>query len=91
MREATGKGEHGCFSSWDKRIDVCVGVHLSDVVETLLHEIAHAINMYSGLLDGDLDNERVAATYGLALAQVYRDNPELAKWLWEAGKAMAAE
>lgn len=50
------------------------------VVDTVLHEITHAIWWAYGLEDGDVE-ERVAGTFGRAWTQIWRDNPDLLAWL----------
>ena len=68
-------------------VEQCIRVQTQDlskwiVLDTLLHELVHAIfSCYS--LDDDDDQERLASVMGTALAQVCRDNPDLIKWiLW---------
>jgi hypothetical protein len=51
-------------------------------METLLHEIGHAIWWAMGLQDAD-NEERVVRAFGTALASVFRDNLWLSEWLSE--------
>lgn len=60
---------------------------VSKLVDTLLHEITHAIWWAYGLEDDDKE-ERIVRTMGAAWAQIWRDNPHLLGWLNEAAKAM---
>ena len=50
------------------------------VVETLLHELCHGIYDNYGLQEGDSE-ERVVSSLGVALTQIFRDNPWLLQWI----------
>ena len=52
-------------------------------VDTLLHELCHAIHRTYGLTVGDTE-ERYCSTMGTALTQILRDNPKLLTWLTKA-------
>jgi len=71
--------EWGNFSSRHQRIEISFD-DLSGFpfkfVDTVLHEISHAIWWAYGLEDDDKE-ERVVATMASAWVQVYRDNPWL--------------
>jgi hypothetical protein len=56
---------------------VIPGTQLAD---TLIHEILHAIHNVWGLRVGD-DEERIVAVTATALLTVFRDNPKLLAWL----------
>lgn len=49
-------------------------------VETLIHEITHAIYHAYVVKDGD-DEERTVTTLARGWAQVYYDNPDLLRWM----------
>ena len=49
-------------------------------VETLIHEITHAIYHAYVIKDGD-DEERTVTTMARGWAQVYYDNPDLLRWM----------
>ena len=49
-------------------------------VDTLIHEINHAIYFAYGLQDKDKE-ERIVSTFATAWVQVFRDNPCLVEWL----------
>lgn len=49
-------------------------------VETLIHEITHAIHHAYVIKDGD-DEERMVTTLARGWAQVYYDNPALLRWM----------
>jgi hypothetical protein len=49
-------------------------------VDTVLHEIHHAIYRIFALRDSD-DEERIVAVTATAMTQVLRDNPKLVEWL----------
>lgn len=50
------------------------------VLDTLLHEINHAIYWAYGFEDED-KQERICGTFATAWAAVYRDNPELVEFI----------
>ncbi len=74
---------HGTFgltySMQSKIIIVITGNNHADV-DTLLHEIFHAIFFTYGIQEDD-DEERTVAALGTAWVQVLRDNPELRKYI----------
>jgi hypothetical protein len=49
-------------------------------IDTLLHELNHAVWWAYGIEDEDKE-ERVVGTMATGWTQLYRDNPEFAKWL----------
>jgi hypothetical protein len=51
-------------------------------VDTVLHEINHAIYRIFGLREGD-DEERIVGVMATGITQVLRDNPKLVAWLRE--------
>jgi|ETNvirnome_2_130_1030620.scaffolds.fasta_scaffold04992_2 hypothetical protein len=51
-------------------------------VDTMLHEIGHAICWTYGIEDGD-EEERVVGTMMTGLGQVFRDNRSLLRWMQE--------
>ncbi len=51
-------------------------------VDTVLHEIFHAIYWTFGIEDEDKE-ERIVSALGSAMMQVHRDNPWLAVWINE--------
>lgn len=54
-------------------------------VDTLLHELTHAMWKMYGLEKGDSE-ERIATVMGTAWTQVWRDNPRLLAWVAKALK-----
>jgi len=50
-------------------------------VNTLFHEVMHAVWWVYGLDEGELKEERVILTLANGLCGVFRDNPELAAWM----------
>ena len=70
-------GEFSCSESMiriDPNIDKIKGI------DTLLHELNHAIYWAYGLEDADKE-ERVVATFATAWTQVFRDNPDLLEFI----------
>lgn len=53
------------------------------LMDTLLHEIGHAIYDIYRLTDDD-DQERIVATMATAWTQIFRDNPALLNWMNDA-------
>lgn len=50
------------------------------MVDTVLHEIGHAIYWAFGLADADQE-ERIVMTMATAWTQIWRDNPKLLAWM----------
>lgn len=77
---------YGLFVPTEKAIklnnEYCTG---SEAVETVLHEMIHAIFNVSKL-EAKHGEERIAGTVGVYLAQVFRDNPELIAWMQQTVK-----
>jgi predicted metal-dependent peptidase len=73
---ALSNGIHGDFNSVLMRIRVDTSLPESMVLDTLLHEIAHAIYAIYHLEDTDSE-ERVVSIYGTAMLQVFKDNKKL--------------
>lgn len=78
-----GDENYGLFSPNEMTIrvrpDVPSVVH---VIDTVLHEIMHAIFWAYLLREAD-DEERTVGTLATGWTQVYRDNPGLVRWLAE--------
>ncbi len=74
----SARNKFGEFSALENLIKVDFSTDKINVVDTLLHEINHAIFWAYGILDEDHE-ERIVATFSTAWVQVYRDNP----WLLE--------
>lgn len=82
-------GRSASFSSWVFEICVVMDEHpLSDIVDSLWHEINHGIWWVYGIQNGDTE-ERIAGIMGTALTAIYRDNPRFAHWLADAATMMA--
>lgn len=82
---ATANRRFGEFSAVENCIRVDVLAHKFKVVDTLVHEINHAIFYVYKLEDAD-NEERICGTMASAWAAVYRDNPDLLKWLIKYSK-----
>ena len=50
------------------------------VLDTLLHELNHAVYWAYGMEDEDKE-ERIVGTMATAWAQIFRDNPEFVAWI----------
>ena len=84
MNEAMAKPRLGEFSSRAHRIEIVADAPSKlDALDTLLHEINHAIFWAYQIYDEDKE-ERTVAMMATAWVQVYRDNPWLIGWIGEA-------
>ena len=54
---------------------------LSLKVDTLLHELFHAIWSIGQLKEKDQEEERAVAVMASYMTQILRDNPHLVKWI----------
>lgn len=59
---------------------LCTEIDPKIVVDTLLHEIMHAIWNYMGL-DEKHGEEPIVHRIGTGLTQVFCDNPQLVQWI----------
>jgi len=78
---AVGAGRWGEFSPGEQLIRVRLDMPTPHkAVDTVLHEISHAIYWAYGVDDAD-EEERIVETFGSAWMQIYRDNIWLLKWI----------
>lgn len=77
---ADRNGAAGCTDILDFTILIDVRRKPRYIVDTLLHEITHAIWFVWNIQDRD-DEERTVTAIGTGLATVWRDNPEVFKWI----------
>lgn len=83
-QQAAGANRYGEFSSLEQTIRVQIDMPSPyKAVDTVLHEICHAMFWAYGIVDDDKE-ERVVSALGSGWMAVHRDNPWLAKWLNEA-------
>lgn len=75
-------GRFGEFSNLEMLIRVDSSVNPMKVLDTLIHEINHAIYWAYGIEDEDKE-ERIVGTMATAWAQIYRDNPDLLRFIGE--------
>lgn len=74
----------GCFYSASFIIEIQEDIpSVAKAVDTLLHEILHAIWWVYGLEDVDKE-ERSVGTMATALTALHRDNPWLSGWIAKA-------
>ena len=71
----------GDFSYINSRIRIEENLKGSALVDTVLHEILHAIWKLGQLKDKREDEERAVAIMATYLTQVLRDNPTMLNWL----------
>ncbi len=69
-------GYDGLCEFSEQRIRINPALPASVLFETLLHEIAHAVNGVANLKDGEFEEDHVARATPLWLC-VWRDNPPL--------------
>lgn len=81
---AVASNRYGEFSSVEQTIRIKAD-HLTQhaAVDTVLHEIGHAIYHVWGMADEDKE-ERIVGTFATAWTQIHRDNPWLATWISKA-------
>jgi len=79
---ATANGKFGEWSSVESTIRVDTTVAPMKVLDTLLHELNHAIYWAYEVEDEDKE-ERLVGVFATAWAQVYRDNPDLLRFIQE--------
>jgi hypothetical protein len=71
----------GDFSYINSRIRIEENLKGTALVDTVLHEILHAIWKLGQLKDKREDEERAVAIMATYLTQVLRDNPTMLTWL----------
>lgn len=71
----------GDFSYINSRIRIEENLKGTALVDTVLHEILHAIWKLGQLKDKREDEERAVAIMATYLTQVLRDNPNMLTWL----------
>ena len=74
--------KYGEFSSVESVIRVDFSGSKINSIDTLLHEINHAICWAYGMQDDDKE-ERIAGMFATGWTQVYRDNPGLLAFIQE--------
>ncbi len=82
---AAAQGSFGEFSCLENVIRVDRSTNRFKLVDTLIHEINHAIYWAYGLEDEDKE-ERIVGTFATAWTQIYRDNPDILDFLQSAVK-----
>jgi hypothetical protein len=75
----------GEFCALEFCIRVDATVDPMKVLNTLIHEINHAVYWAYGLEDEDKE-ERVVSTMAIGWTQIYRDNPHLIRWIEATSK-----
>lgn len=77
------EGNFAYFSSLCQEITIRKGMPSSEkLVDSLIHELNHAVFHYYGIGKDDCE-ERIVATLGKAWTQIFADNPGLARWIEE--------
>jgi hypothetical protein len=82
--QVLGTQRWGEFSSNEQTLRIRLDMPTKfKAVDTLLHEVMHAVFWAYGVEDEDKE-ERIVASLGSAQVALYRDNPWLLKWIGEA-------
>jgi len=71
----------GDFSYLNSRIRIEKNLSGPPLVDTILHEMNHAVWKVWQLKDRKEDEERVVAVMAAAWTQIFRDNPGFSKWM----------
>lgn len=80
-QQAASMARYGEFSSIEQTIRIQNDMPSRfKAVDTVMHEISHAIFWAYGIEDGDKE-ERVVSVLGTAWMALHRDNPWLAGWV----------
>ena len=79
-RSANARSAYGEFSGEEGMIRIDTTQHPYKVAETFLHELHHAIFWVYKMQDDD-EEERTVATFATGMAQVFRDNPHVFKFI----------
>ena len=78
-------GLHGDFKeemgNYRIRIHTCTKTPKSVIADTLLHEISHALIRIYNISFPVLEEEPMVTTMATAWCQIYRDSPELVKYM----------
>jgi hypothetical protein len=76
VRESYSEKNYGDCNTVDMVVRVCTDHRWIKVVDTLLHELSHAIYHAYSIASSD-DEERTVALMSTAWVQIFRDNPWL--------------
>lgn len=63
------------------RIEIAIDLPPREVVNTLIHEIYHAIFSHAGAIFKDEDEEALVECVANGWTQVFVDNPEVINWM----------
>jgi hypothetical protein len=77
------------FSALEQTIRVDEDIVPGKMLDTVLHELNHAVFWAYGIEDGDKE-ERVVGLLGTAWAAIFLDNPHLVDWIKRETKRMRA-
>jgi hypothetical protein len=79
--EAAGaNGIFGAFNALHGTLMICDELSKMSCLNTLIHEIGHAIYFFYGIEDAD-EEEKTVNQMGVGWAQIWKDNPDLVKFL----------
>ena len=78
--DSDDQGKFGLFSARQQTVWVDSTLKPQKLLDTVLHELGHAIYWAYGIDDEDKE-ERIVGTFATAWAQILRDNPCYHEWL----------
>jgi hypothetical protein len=85
METAGATGIFGAFNALHAKLIICDELSKMACLNTMLHEIGHAIYFFYGIEDAD-EEEKTVNQMGIGWAQIWKDNPDLVKFLTYAVK-----
>lgn len=84
-QQASEKRRYGECSSYTQEIRIDETLKSYKLLDTLIHEINHAIYWAYNIQDEDME-ERIVTSFATAWTQIYRDNINLLKFIERARK-----
>ena len=79
------RGRFGEFSAGQQEIRIDQSLKPQKLLDTMFHELGHAIYWAYGMEDDDKE-ERIVSTFATAWTQIFRDNPDFRAWIDEVVK-----
>ncbi len=81
--QANTRDSFGEFTTYDLVIRIDMSVPRTKILDSFLHEISHVIYWAWKLSDDDKE-ERYVSAMATAWTQIFRDNPDVLKFIQEA-------
>lgn len=80
QQESQGARHFGLFAPTASKIKVATHTAPIHVLDTMLHEVIHAI-WWDRIFSNDATEENAVSAISAGMTQVLRDNPKLRKWI----------